>query len=93
MTPTTSSSRGFVFYGCGRLVFEVTDVREKDDYTKEELLLYLSFLTEGAMKFLKFAALFALAAIPLLILKKEKAPKPASEVDSDHIFDSELSVE
>ncbi len=47
------------------------------------------------MKFLKFAALFALAAIPLLILKKEKTPesKPAAEVDSDHIFDSELSTD
>ena len=42
------------------------------------------------MRFLKLAALFALAAIPLLVAKKEKHT-PAQEVDSDHIFDSELT--
>ena len=44
------------------------------------------------MKFLKFAALFALAAIPILLVKKQK-PQPAQDVDSDHIFDSELLEE
>ena len=44
------------------------------------------------MKFLKMAALFALAALPLLLIRKEKGV-PAQVVDSDHIFDQELSGE
>jgi len=46
------------------------------------------------MKFLKIAALFALASLPLLLVRKEKEePKPVREVDSDHIFDEELSLD
>jgi len=44
------------------------------------------------MKVLKYAALLALAAIPLLLVKKEKQ-KPAEVVESDHIFDAELSAD
>jgi hypothetical protein len=44
------------------------------------------------MKILKLAALFALAAIPILMVRKQKpAPLPAQTVDSDHLFDLELS--
>ncbi len=44
------------------------------------------------MKFFKIAALLALASLPLLLVRKEKEEqKPATEVDSDHIFDEELS--
>jgi hypothetical protein len=42
------------------------------------------------MKILKYAALLALAAIPLLLSKKDQK-KPAEVVESDHIFDMELS--
>lgn len=44
------------------------------------------------MKLLKFAALFALATLPLLLIRKEKAVS-VQEVDSEHIFDLELSGE
>jgi hypothetical protein len=44
------------------------------------------------MKVLRFAALLALASIPLLLVKREKQ-KPAEVVESDHIFDAELSVD
>lgn len=44
------------------------------------------------MKVLKLAALFALAALPLLLARKEKH-KPAEVVESDHIFDMELSAD
>ncbi|MFN0156606.1 MAG: hypothetical protein ACKVRP_00875 [Bacteroidota bacterium] len=44
------------------------------------------------MKLFKFAALVALAALPLLFSKKEKH-QPAEVVESDHIFDSELSAD
>ncbi len=44
------------------------------------------------MKLLKFAALFALAAIPLLLTRKEEK-RPAQVVESDHIFDVELSAD
>ena len=46
------------------------------------------------MKFLKIAALFALASLPLLLVKREKEEHgPAQEVESDHIFDQELSTD
>jgi hypothetical protein len=44
------------------------------------------------MRMLKYAALFALAAIPLLFSRKEEKPT-AEVVESDHIFDAELSVD
>ncbi|MEK9137157.1 MAG: hypothetical protein AAB393_08540 [Bacteroidota bacterium] len=44
------------------------------------------------MKFLKIAALFALASLPLLLIRKDKE-EPAREVDSDHIFDEELTTD
>lgn len=44
------------------------------------------------MKLVKFAALFALAVIPLLLSKKEKH-QPAQIVESEHIFDIELSAD
>ena len=45
------------------------------------------------MKILKLAALVALAAVPVLMIRKPKpAPLPAQTVDSDHIFDLELST-
>jgi hypothetical protein len=44
------------------------------------------------MKFFRFAALFALASLPLLLVRKERALMQPQEVDSDHIFDEELSV-
>ena len=44
------------------------------------------------MKVLKFAVLLALAAIPLLLAKKERH-KPAEVVESDNIFDAELSAD
>ena len=53
-----------------------------------------SFPTEGSMKILKMAALLAIATLPLLLARKEKEdPKPLREVDSDHIFDEELSID
>lgn len=44
------------------------------------------------MKLFKFAALFALAAIPLLLSKKERS-RPVQVVESEHIFDVELNVD
>ncbi len=45
------------------------------------------------MKFWKFAAIIALAAIPfLLVSKKEKGIRPVSG-DPDDIFEQELSVD
>jgi hypothetical protein len=44
------------------------------------------------MKLLKLAALFALATVPLLIVKREKQ-KPAQTVDSDEIFEQELTAD
>ncbi len=45
------------------------------------------------MKFWKFAAIIALAAIPLLLVsKKEKGLRPVSG-DPDDIFEQELSVD
>jgi len=44
------------------------------------------------MKFLKIAALVALASLPILLMKKEKQEQPVA-VDTDDIFDHELSVE
>jgi|WetSurMetagenome_2_1015567.scaffolds.fasta_scaffold742161_2 hypothetical protein len=46
------------------------------------------------MKILKIATLVAIASLPLLLLGRKKGEKPAAEVvDSDHIFDEELSNE
>jgi hypothetical protein len=47
------------------------------------------------MKVLKIAALVALASLPLLLLKKRKgvAVQPVEYVDSEEIFDQELSAE
>jgi|GEM_PF-3843776 hypothetical protein len=47
------------------------------------------------MKFLKIAALFALASLPLLLARKGSGDnqEPAREVDSDSIFDQELSTD
>jgi hypothetical protein len=46
------------------------------------------------MKFLKIAALVALASLPLLLVRRDKEErKQAREVDSDHIFDEELSLD
>ena len=47
------------------------------------------------MKVLKIAALMALASLPLLLLKKERvvAVETAESVDSEEIFDRELSAE
>ncbi len=44
------------------------------------------------MKLFKLAALFVLATIPMLIRKKEK-PEEVVGVETDHIFDAELSAE
>ncbi|MGA9115521.1 MAG: hypothetical protein WB626_01985 [Bacteroidota bacterium] len=46
------------------------------------------------MRVFKLAALFALAAIPLLIGRKHsRTGTPGPVVESDHIFDLELSSE
>ena len=46
------------------------------------------------MKVLKIAALMALASLPLLLLKKKSlAVETAECVDSQEIFDQELSAE
>jgi hypothetical protein len=47
------------------------------------------------MKFLKIAALFALASLPLLLVKKERTEGQGllGELDSDSIFDQELSAD
>jgi hypothetical protein len=46
-------------------------------------------------KAMTLAALFALAAIPLLMLSKrrEPVPLPPHQVESDNIFENELSVD
>jgi hypothetical protein len=44
------------------------------------------------MKLLRFAALFALVTVPLLLTRKED-PQPAQDVDSEHIFDYDLTAE
>ncbi|MCZ6776848.1 MAG: hypothetical protein O7D34_10380 [Ignavibacteria bacterium] len=44
------------------------------------------------MKFLGFAALFALTVIPLMLSKKEKERQP-HVVESDLIYDFELTVD
>jgi hypothetical protein len=46
------------------------------------------------MKFLKIIALFALASLPLLLVRKEKDRQvPLRDVESDSIFDLELSTD
>jgi len=46
------------------------------------------------MKFLKIAALFAIASLPLLLVRKEKdGREPAQDVESDNIFDQELTAD
>jgi len=48
-------------------------------------------MTGDQMKFLKYAALVALAVLPfMLVKKKQEVPQPGREVDSDEIFDPEL---
>lgn len=45
------------------------------------------------MKFLKIAALVALASLPLLFMgRKEEKKGVAPEVESDDIFDEDLSI-
>jgi hypothetical protein len=45
------------------------------------------------MKFLKIAALVALASLPLLFMnRKEEKDRIVPEVDTDDIFDEELSI-
>jgi hypothetical protein len=48
-------------------------------------------LTEDLMKFLRFAALFAFAVIPILLTKKEKE-QPAQVVETDQIYQLDLTV-
>jgi hypothetical protein len=49
---------------------------------------------EGPMKFLKLVALFALASLPLLLARKEKEGLgTVRDVESDSIFDLELSAD
>ena len=55
-------------------------------------MMYVNTQPGGRMKIFKLAALFALAAIPLLFSRKEKH-QPAQVVESDHIFDVELSAD
>ncbi len=44
------------------------------------------------MKILKIATLVAIASLPLLLLGKRKGEKTVAEaVESEHIFDEELS--
>jgi len=52
-------------------------------------------LTGDQMKFLKYAALVALAVIPFVLVKKRKdeLSEPGREVDSDEIFDLDLKGE
>ena len=47
------------------------------------------------MKFLKYAALVALAVLPFMLVKKKKAvvPEPGRQVDSDEIFDFDLKTD
>jgi hypothetical protein len=46
------------------------------------------------MKFLRIATLVALASLPLWLARKEKEErKPLREIDSDNIFDLELSAD
>ncbi len=45
------------------------------------------------MKFLRFAALFALAAIPLLLLSKKEKGRQPHVVESDLIYDFDLTVD
>jgi hypothetical protein len=44
------------------------------------------------MKFLKIAVLVTLASLPLLLIKKQK-PQPAGPVESEDIFNEELTLE
>ena len=46
------------------------------------------------MKFLKYAALIALAVLPLVLVKKKgDLSIPGREVDSDEIFDLDLKTD
>ena len=46
------------------------------------------------MKFLKYAALIALAVLPFVLVKKKgEISIPGREVDSDEIFDLDLKSE
>lgn len=46
------------------------------------------------MKLFKIAALLTLASLPLFLVRKEKEEKkPVTQVDSEHIFDEELSAD
>lgn len=44
------------------------------------------------MRFLKFAALLALASVPLLLLRKHR-DLPVGGLESDAIFEQELTVD
>jgi hypothetical protein len=44
------------------------------------------------MNFLKLVALSVLVAVPFLLTKKEEG-QPARDVDNDHIYDLELTVD
>ena len=50
-------------------------------------------MTGDQMKFLKFATIVALAMLPLILIKKksQEVSQPGREVDSDEIFDAELT--
>jgi len=51
-------------------------------------------LREGLMSFLKFAAVLAAITAPFLLPKKEKEENQAPQiVESDEIFDEELTIE
>ena len=46
------------------------------------------------MKFFKMAALFLLASLPIMFVQKgEKEEENGTGVESDHIFDDELTVD
>jgi hypothetical protein len=51
-------------------------------------------MTGDQMKFLKYAALIALAVLPFVLVKKKGGISiPGREVDSDEIFDLDLKSE
>lgn len=70
----------------------VTAWRPPVSYTPPTVFLSL-LIAELSMKYWRFAALLALATLPLLLTtKKEKGLRPVSG-DLDNIFEYELSVD
>jgi len=81
LVPSITAERDARFY--------LTIVERTDSKNKWPIIM-----AGDEMKFLKYAALVALAVLPFMLVKKKKelVPNPGREVDSDEIFDFDLKA-